>query len=92
MFGTWFALATEGALLGLDAQRVILLRTLKIAAGGTAASTEVVRMMTEKMTAAIEANTTLATGGSGRKVVRRYRTRVKENVRRLSGRRRRGRG
>ena len=69
-------MATEGALLGLDAQRLILLRMMKIAAGGAAASNEVARMITEKMAAAIEASATLASGGSGRQVVRRYRTRV----------------
>jgi hypothetical protein len=41
-------------------------------------------MMTEKAFASAEAMTTVATGGSARKVVRRYRTRVKANARRLS--------
>jgi hypothetical protein len=38
----------------------------------------------EKTTALAEAATTLATGGSPRTVVRRYRTHVKANERRLS--------
>jgi hypothetical protein len=41
-------------------------------------------MMTEKIAAAAEAAVTLGLGGSGRKVVRRYRTRVRANARRLS--------
>jgi hypothetical protein len=84
MFATWFMLAAEGAQLGIEAQQVIALRLMKIAVGGAAAQTEVARMMTEKVTAAVEAVGTLATGGSSRKVVRRYRTHVRANARRLT--------
>jgi hypothetical protein len=70
----------------MEAQRVIGLRLMKIAAGGAGAQNEVSRMVAEKVTAFAEAATTLATGGSARKVVRRYRTRVKANARRLSRR------
>jgi hypothetical protein len=49
MFGIWLAAATDGALLGFDMQRVIVLRVMKIAARGTAAHSEVIRMMTEKV-------------------------------------------
>jgi hypothetical protein len=55
MFGIWLAAATDGALLGFDTKRVIVLRVIKIAAGGTAAHSEVTRMMTEKVSAATEA-------------------------------------
>jgi hypothetical protein len=83
MFGVWLA-AAEGTLLAFDAQRVIALRVMKIAAGGSSARGEVSRMMTEKVSAAAEAVAILTRGGSGRKVIRRYRTHVRENVRRLS--------
>jgi len=83
MFGFWLA-AAEGTLLGLDTQRVIALRAMKIAAGGSSARSEVSRMMTEKVSAAAEAVAILTRGGSGRRVIRRYRTRVRTNVRRLS--------
>jgi hypothetical protein len=83
MFGIWLAVA-EGTLLGFDAQRVIALRAMKIAAGGSSARSEVSRMVTEKVSAGAEAVAILTRGGSGRRVVRRYRTRVRANVRRLS--------
>jgi hypothetical protein len=83
MFGIWLAVA-ERTLLGFDAQRVIALRAMKIAAGGSSARSEVSRMVTEKVSAGAEAVAILTRGGSGRRVIRRYRTRVRANVRRLS--------
>jgi hypothetical protein len=83
MFAIWLA-AAEWTLLGFDAQRVIALRVMKIAAGGSSARSEVSRMMTEKVPAAAEAVAILTRGGSGRRVIRRYRTHVRANVRRLS--------
>jgi hypothetical protein len=50
MFGSWLAVA-EGTLLGFEAQRVIALRAMKIAAGGSSARSEVSRMVTEKVSA-----------------------------------------
>ena len=76
--------AADIAILSMAAQQVIALRLLKLAAGGAAAHTEAVRMMTEKGSAGLEAATTMAAGGSAKKVVRRYKTRVKANSRRLS--------
>ena len=58
----------------------------KLAAGGAAAQIEASRMVTEKAVASFEAATTLATGGSVRKVVKRYRARVTANRLRLSAR------
>jgi hypothetical protein len=84
MFKTWFGLTLDAVLLGFETQRVIGLRLAKIAAGGPAAQVEAHRMVTEKTTALAEAATTLATGGSPRTVVRRYRKHVKANERRLS--------
>jgi hypothetical protein len=84
MFKTWFGLTLDAVLLGFETQRVIGLRLAKIAAGGPAAQVEAHRMVMEKTTALAEAATTLATGGSPRTVVRRYRKHVKANERRLS--------
>jgi hypothetical protein len=86
MFNRWIALTTESVQFCLEAQHVIGLRVLKVAAGGTAAQAEVVRMMTEKFTALAEGAATLAAGGSTQAVMRRYRTHVRANARRLSRR------
>jgi hypothetical protein len=85
----WPTFAFDFARLGFEAQQVVLLRLMKLAAGGPAARAEATRMVSEKAFAAAEAATSLAMGGSGRKVVRRYRTRVKANARRLSKSKRR---
>jgi hypothetical protein len=84
MFSNWVALSAQAAWLTLEAQQVIALRLMKIGAGGAAAQTEMARMLTEKVAAAAETLGRLSLGGSGRKVVRRYRTRVRANARRLS--------
>ena len=84
MFKSWFGLTLDAVLLDFETQRVIGLRLAKIAPGGPAAQVEAHRMVMEKTTALAEAATTLATGGSPRTVVRRYRTHVKANERRLS--------
>src|SRR5262245_12204368 len=84
MFSNWLALSAHATWLAFEAQQVIALRVMKIGAGGAAAQTEMARMVTEKVAAAAEALGTLSLGGSGRKVVRRYRTRVRANARRLS--------
>jgi hypothetical protein len=86
MRSMWFASAADWARIGSEAQQVIALRLIKLSAGGSAAQTEATRMVTEKTTAFAEAAMTLAMGGSVRKVVRRYRTHVKANARRLSRR------
>jgi hypothetical protein len=84
MLGSWLVMAMAGTRLAMEAQQVIALRLMKIAAGGAGAQREVARMMTEKAVAATEAAATMATGGSRRKVVRRYRTHIRQNKRRLS--------
>jgi hypothetical protein len=80
----WLTAAAEMARLGFDAQNVIALRTVKIAAGGAAAHAEVARMFIEKASAGVEAVAILSMGGSGQRVLRRYRTHVRSNMRRLS--------
>jgi hypothetical protein len=88
MLKTWFDLTLNAAFLGMETQRVVGLRLMKLAAGGAAAQTEAQLMVTEKVAAFAEAATTLATGGSAGKVIRRYRHHVKANERRLSRRKR----
>jgi hypothetical protein len=83
-FRTWVGLGLDTLQLHIEAQRVIGLRLMKLAEGGPAAHVEAQRMITEKTAALAEAAITLATGGSATKVVRRYRTHVRANQRRLS--------
>ncbi len=51
MLKSWVKLTSDAALLGFEAQQVIALRLLRIAAGGEAASFESERMVTEKIAA-----------------------------------------
>jgi hypothetical protein len=85
VLGVWFNLVAEAMELGFDAQRVIALRFVKIADGGSAANEEARLMVTEKLAAAGEAVTTLLMGGSGQAVVQRYRSHMRANARRLAG-------
>ena len=91
MFSTWMKFSLDAARAGYDAARLgyrgvccDASRMLKLARGGHAAEAEMQRMMTEKGVAFAEAAATLATGGSMNKVVRRVRSRVNQNKRRLS--------
>jgi hypothetical protein len=83
-----FDLSLQTMMLGFEAQRVIGLRLAKLAVGDAAAAVEAQLMVTEKVAAFVEASTTLATGGSHKSVIRRYRSHVRANERRLSKRRR----
>jgi hypothetical protein len=83
-FKDWFGLTVDAWRLGFEAQQVIGLRMLKIAAGGAAAEAELTRMVLEKAAAFSEATVTLATGGSPTRVLRRFRTHVRANQRRLN--------
>ena len=76
--------ALDAARLVRETQEVMALRLLKLARGGRAAKVEAQRMVTEKGVAFAEAAATLTTGGSMKKVVRRVRSRVSQNKRRLS--------
>jgi hypothetical protein len=86
MFAPWFKLAFDTALLGFEAQQVVGLRLARLAGGGAVAQAEAQRMVAEKGAAFVEAATTLATGGSAEKVIRRYRSHVRANTRRLTRR------
>ena len=79
----WWKYSRDLALSGFDAQRVIALRLLKLAAGGGAASVETRRMLVEKWTASAEAAAMLASGDSAPKVLKRYRAIMRSNERRL---------
>jgi hypothetical protein len=79
MFRKWMRLNFDAAMLGIEAQRVVGLRLMTLAAGGTAAQTEALRMVSEKPGALAEAAMTLARGGSAETVIRRYRSRVRAN-------------
>jgi hypothetical protein len=76
----WFDLA----MLGLEAQQVVWLRLMKLSAGGPDANRESIKMVSEKMTASIEAGRALMLGGSPKSVVQGYRRKVRSNARRLS--------
>jgi hypothetical protein len=84
MISNWMTFALDAARLGRETQEVMALRLLKLAGGGGAARVEAQRMVMEKGVAFAEAAAILAIGGSVKKVVRRVRSRVSENKRRLS--------
>ena len=83
MFKNWMRLTSDAVMLGWETQRVMGLRLMKLSRGGRAAETEALRMVTEKTSALAEAGMTLARGGSAGTVIRRYRTHVRANKRRL---------
>lgn len=79
MYRSWVNLM----LLTAESQQVIWLRTLKLAAGGTKAESEAYRMVSEKfMTGGLEMGR-LMLGASSDSVVKRYRSKVRANRRRL---------
>ena len=84
MIRNWMQLTHDAMLLGFESQRVMGLRLMKLSRGGRAARAEALRMVSEKTTALAEAGTTLARGGSAGTVIRRYRSHVRSNQRRLS--------
>ena len=87
----WFGIGMSAWSLGLEAQAVIGLRTLKIAAGGAAGEAEARRMVAEKIDAGVALQTLAVTGGLGftphgaaAKTLTHYRRKVRANRRRLS--------
>lgn len=83
MFPFW-NFSADVAMAGFEAQQVIALRMLKLAGGGRSAETEARLMVSEKMAASAEAATSLAMGGSPDAVLKRYRTLMRANTRRLT--------
>jgi hypothetical protein len=87
----WFRLGREAWMLGAEASAVITLRSIKIAAGGSAADTEARRMVSEKIEAARALQVMALTGALGftapgvvDKSLKHYRRKVSANRRRLS--------
>jgi hypothetical protein len=88
----WLALASQAAIVGWEAQQVIALRLMRIAAGGSRGRDEAQRMVSEKVAAFAEAQaivTASAAGGgtsrgAGKKVLNVYGKRIRANRRRLS--------
>jgi hypothetical protein len=71
-------------LLGLEANRVINLRMMKIAKGGEDARNEAFLMVDEKVLAALEASASLFAGHGPEVVINRYREHVAANAKRLA--------
>jgi len=92
MFNPWLSLGIKAWQIGLEAQSVIALRMLRMAAGGARAQAEASRMVVEKVLAAGEAQAaaTVATIRGHKKHVvagkalNAYGKRVRANRRRLS--------
>ncbi|MEI9994647.1 MAG: hypothetical protein WDM91_08640 [Rhizomicrobium sp.] len=86
----WWQFSYDVVAAGIEAQQVIALRLVKLAKGDAAAQREAQTMVREKLLAGMEAAATLASGGSPTSVLRRYRTIMRANQKRLaSGRRKR---
>ena len=79
-------LASSLMLLGFETQRVMWLRTIKIASGGARAQAEINRLISEKLFAAANVMRMVSLGRSLAAVLRHYRSQVRANERRLSRR------
>ncbi len=94
MYNSWLGLAFKAIELGIEAQSVIALRMMRLAAGGARGRAEASRMVAEKIGALAEAQTAAAaailTGRREKivagKVLKAYKKRVRSNRRRLSRR------
>lgn len=91
MLNPWLKLSLDAFWLAADANRVIALRMLKLAGGGAEAAAEAERMVSEKVSAALVAQTQLVLGAmSGAphagpsRALAHYRRKVAANRRRLS--------
>ena len=83
MIGAWIKLSVDAMMLAAEAQTVIGLRLMMLGAGGAAAQTEANLMVSEKVSALLEAGVTIAGGGTAHGVVAGYRKHVRANARRL---------
>jgi hypothetical protein len=92
LFNPWLSFGLKAWQVGLEAQSVIALRMLRLAAGGARAEAEASRMVTEKILAAGEAQMSSATAALrghkkhvvAGKALNAYGKRVRANRRRLS--------
>ena len=80
MLKPWWDLA----MLAVESQQVIWLRSMRLAGGGAKASAEARRMVSEKLTAAAQAAAGAVLGDSPARTAKRYRKKVRANRRRLS--------
>ena len=80
MLFPWYAIL----MLGLESNQVIGLRLMKLAGGGRPARDEARLMVSEKVTASLEAGAVLMQGGAVLSVVDRFRQHVAENNDRLA--------
>lgn len=87
----WFHACYDAWALSLEASSVIVLRSMKIAAGGAASEAEAGRMVREKIDAGLALQALALTGGLGttahgaaRKALAHYRRKVRANIRRLA--------
>ena len=91
-WNAWVRLSSEAAVLGFEAQTVVALRLMRLAAGGAVAQSESARMISEKMFALGEAQTAAALATAkgrkshhvAKKVLGVYKKRVRKNRRRLT--------
>jgi isochorismate synthase EntC len=79
MFTAW----ANFAMLALESQQVVVLRLMKLAAGGPAAAAEINLMTLEKLEASANESGRVLLGASPESVIKRYRKRVRSNRRRL---------
>jgi hypothetical protein len=91
-WNAWARLATQVAVTGFEAQSVMALRFMRLAAGGARAQSEARRMVTEKVMALGEAQSAATVASIkgdkcprvATKVLRVYKRRVRKNRRRLT--------
>jgi hypothetical protein len=91
-WNAWCALSLQTARLSWEAQNIIGLRLMRMAARSPGSQTEARRMVTEKVAALAEAQSAAATavikGGKSHRVAKKvlgvYRKRVRANRRRLT--------
>ncbi len=92
MLNPWFVLTFKAMQIGFEAQNVIVLRSIRLSAGGARGQNEARLMVSEKIAASVEAQATAVSGLiKGRndtvvasRVLRGLRKRVCSNKRRLS--------
>ena len=92
MKNPWFDLSMSMMRLGIEAQQVVALRTVKLMTGGAAADAEANLMVTEKMQAAADAGMAMMVGtmqgksqaAIAKQVVGTYRRKTAANRRRLT--------
>jgi len=77
MFHSWM-------MLGIEANRVIGLRLMKLMLGGRSARREARLMLTEKVDATFKAHARLMAGATSEEIIRMYRQRVATNAKRLA--------